>query len=295
MASRKFLMQLVARGIAPGSVPERQVGPGCKVDSMLVLVGPEYLGKSAVARALMPCVDWFTDHLPNLKDKDSMQQLAGHWLIEMAELDAMDHAPHSKTNAFLTTMVDTFRAPYGRRPQRYPRTTCFLGTTNTTEFLTQHEGNRRFWPVVMTQAANTDGICAVRDQLFAEAKEAVMSGEQWHPNEAEHLIAQGVQREHVEQDPWQSVIQQWITKPHYGFEKALEGNIPSLESNSTFVVILEILVHALGKQLSDITKKDSDRVGKILRSLGWTRGRQMHGGARTSGFVPPKEELRKAA
>ena len=69
--SRKFLCAAVARILQPG----------IKFDHMLILEGPQGIGKSSAANILGG--EWFSDPSINIGDKDSIQALHGKWIIEM--------------------------------------------------------------------------------------------------------------------------------------------------------------------------------------------------------------------
>ena len=49
-----------------------------------------------------------------------------------------------RLKAFLTLSMDTFRVPYARLADEYPRKTAFVGTVNDVQFLLDQTGNRRF-------------------------------------------------------------------------------------------------------------------------------------------------------
>ena len=82
--------------------------PGCKVDTMVVLEGPQGRLKSTVVRTLS--APWFTDELADLGSKDSAQQLQDRWLVELAELSAMHPKQVERTKAFLSRSDDTREA-----------------------------------------------------------------------------------------------------------------------------------------------------------------------------------------
>jgi putative DNA primase/helicase len=74
---KAFLISAIARIMAPG----------CKADAMLIIEGPQGIGKSRAARILAD--PWFSDELADIGSKDTAMQLAGVWIIEFSELGAL--------------------------------------------------------------------------------------------------------------------------------------------------------------------------------------------------------------
>lgn len=155
--SRKFLLALV----------KRVFEPGCQWDYVLVLEGTQGKLKSTAARTLVGD-KWFMDNLPDLKDKDSMLNLQGKWLIELGELAGIKRADFNQVKAYLVRRTDTVRPHYGRLVSDVPRQSVFIGTVNEGQYLKDPTGNRRYWPVKVG-ICNVKALSAVRDQLFAEA------------------------------------------------------------------------------------------------------------------------------
>ena len=60
--------------------------PGIKFDTMLVLSGPQGIGKSTIISKL--CGEWFNDSLllSDTKDKTAAEKLQGFWILEIGEL-----------------------------------------------------------------------------------------------------------------------------------------------------------------------------------------------------------------
>ena len=125
----------------------RAYHPGCKADYMLVLAGPQGIGKSTFCRALAVDDQFFLDDFKDFKSDDSIRKLRGRTVVEISELDALNRSAMSTVKSVLTTQVDTLREPYARHPTEHPRSCVFIGTTNEEHFLTDATGNRRFLPV----------------------------------------------------------------------------------------------------------------------------------------------------
>ena len=123
----------------------RAMNPGIKYDTMPILAGPQGMGKSTLLRLLAP--QWFNDSLQTLEGKEAYETIQGSWIVELAELVGMSKADDDRIKQFLAKQDDIFRESYGRRTGRHPRRCVFFGTTNKDEFLRDHTGGRRFWPI----------------------------------------------------------------------------------------------------------------------------------------------------
>lgn len=246
---RAFLVAMVARVMRPG----------CKHDHVLVLAGPQGIGKSTACRILGG--QWTGDNMPSIREgaKEAGLYLRGHWLVELAELAPSRKAEAEDLKAFLTRSEDEIRAPYARRTDIVPRQCVFVGTTNETSFLRDMSGGRRFWPVTCGSALQLDALSADRDQLFSEALQAYESGEQWHlPPQLEHM-AREEQEAVREEDPWESVI----------FDH-LDSAGPFDDEPVTRVSAHDLL-RRIGVPTERQTQAHLQRVARILKHRGWTR------------------------
>lgn len=242
----------VARAWAISTVA-RALEPGCKVDTTLVLEGTQGRGKSTLLRALVG-QDWFMDHLPDFSSKDAAILVAKAWVHELSELATLSRSEVEKIKQFLSQRHDVYRAPYAANTIDVPRKCVFAATTNRSDYLRDTTGNRRFWPV-KTGAIDIEGVTADRAQIWAEAVEAYRSGEGWHISDPEVLaLASEEQALRLEQDPW-------------------------LDDLRKFADAQEVLTTAdalkyLGVEVSARSPRDGERVGGVLRSLGWTEYRE---------------------
>jgi predicted P-loop ATPase len=229
----------------------RAFRPGCKMDTLLVLVG-EKQGerKSQAIAALSPNPAWVTDNIAkSLLDKDSKEALAGKWIVELAELHHLRDSPES-LKSFLSTPVDRFRPPYGRITEDYPRQCVLFGTTNDLT-LTDITGNRRFWPFKVGHL-DIEAIERDRDQLWAEAVAAFKTGDNWWPTRGEEPLFERQQQQFEHFDTWQTQIYQWA----------------SAQQKFTMSELFDALKNNLTNGW--VPKPgDEERAGKCLRRLGF--------------------------
>ena len=242
-----FLISMVARIFVPG----------CKVDHMLVFEGPQGVGKSSFCRVLAGGDEYFSDNMPDVRNKDAAQHVGGRWLIEFSELEAMGRAQETETKAFLSRRSDKYRPPYKAIVIDQPRQCVFIGTTNSDAYLHDETGGRRFWPVKVGEI-DLKSLARDRDQLLAEAVDRYRKGEPWwlggDPEERE--IVEGKQSDRYDDDPWTDFIRDYLGQ--------------DLMRVST--TLGTVAIEALKLSPDRIGTADQRRVAKVLTRLGWERG-----------------------
>jgi predicted P-loop ATPase len=191
---------------------------------MMILIGEQGDGKTTFFKYLACKDEWFNDNF-NFKSLDSkavVEAMSGKWILEMGEMDTMkkDAVTADALKAFVTSQQDTYRVPFGRRPENRKRQCVFCGTSNDVNFLKDRTGNRRFLPVDCNKRKATKNIfdeeSARQDfiQAVAEAVHLYKSNPKKEPVLPRHLEAQArqAQSEHLEEDSWVTLITEYLSQ-----------------------------------------------------------------------------------
>lgn len=145
----------------------RIMRPGAQFDYVLMLVGPQNLGKTSFFRIIGgPFYKSYTGPVDN---KDFYLALRGAILLDLDEGATLYRSEAIKIKSIITEVCDEYRAPYDRLMKKYPRRFVFSLSTNDNEPFRDVTGNRRYWAVDITDRVNFKWLEDNRDQLFAES------------------------------------------------------------------------------------------------------------------------------
>lgn len=262
----------------------RVMRPGCKYDTMLVLVGSQGRHKSTILAKMGG--DWFSDSLRTFGDKDSMETIQGTWLNEVAEMQAMSKADVDAVKMFLSKTNDYYRAAYGRYTADRPRQCVFFGTTNSKECLVDLTGGRRFWVVDIDQQLRTKNVFQdlddEKDQLWAEAVAYWRLGEALYLPQDLETVARQVQEEHRARHPWEGLIHDylqqeipadWMKWDLLQRQSWRSGGLRyegKLEPRDR-ICAAEIWCEVLGKLRGDMRQRDTREINGLLERVpGWS-------------------------
>lgn len=260
--------------------------PGCKFDTVLVLCGPQGIGKSTLIARIGG--EWFSDslNLADTRDKTAAEKLQGYWIIEIGEMAGIGSAGVKTLRSFITTQDDRYRASYGRRVSSHPRQCILIGTTNSEEgYLNDVEGGRRFWPVNVPCIGNKkvwDITQEDVDQIWAEAKMRVGEGESLilSGDVADEALKR--QKEAMISDPREEKVKEYldIMLPADWYERDLDKRRdflygtecpkPETPRRRDFVCAQEIWCECFGNSLNKMEQKDTYMIKKIMTKIeGW--------------------------
>jgi predicted P-loop ATPase len=244
----EFLQQFFVGAVA------RIISPGCEARCSPVLVGPQQRGKTTLGRILFGD-DYWVEGLADLS-KDSRMRCQTAWGVELSELDGITRRSDIESlKTFLTERSDSFRKPYGKGVDKYPRRFVFWGTSNA-EPLKDLSGNSRFLCIgIPDKMLPLDWAIANRNALWARAFEQFRSGFDWcKVSEEQRQQRIDINNEHQQIDPWDEIVTE------------------RLDTATSDVVSFAEIYDALELSRDKRRPADSMRIKGLAKKHGWEYG-----------------------
>jgi hypothetical protein len=119
------------------------------MQGMPILVGKQGIGKSTLVRKL--CLGW-GGAVKDAGDSESQAAVysrAQSAIVEYAELEKMTGRQIGHLKAGITTYTADINLKYANGLRRFTLKSLIVGTTNSTDFLADQTGSRRFWPITI--------------------------------------------------------------------------------------------------------------------------------------------------
>ena len=271
--TRKSLVGAVARVFEPG----------VKLDTSIVLVGSQGVGKSQIINRLGK--EWYSDNITTVKGKEACEQIQGFWIIEIAELAAMKRVEIEAIKQFMSKQEDTYRGAYARNVKSHKRQCIFICTTNTHDCLKDYTGNRRFLPL------DVDGDKATKDiwkdlnnyevnQIWAEAVKFYKAGEKLILSSKANELAKQEQESHTKHNPLEGIINEYLDMPvpDDWYDKDLYDRINYIRNAKKTgkprdkISAIEVWCELLEGDKKDLTiQKSREIINLILKNGEWIR------------------------
>jgi predicted P-loop ATPase len=228
--------------------------PGCHVDEVPVLFGPQGLAKSGWAETLVPDRSWHQIIDANRlgRDKESMIILNGLWTANFDELPTT-FSDKNAFKKFISATSDYYRPVFGKEPKPYPRRCVFHATHNPANgFLSDPTGERRLPVLNIADKIDYEWFIEHRDAINAWSLAAYRAGHSYRPSRESIEFSQN---EHWVVDDWQELVEDWIA------------------TNPECAITIPDLYDHLGIDLKDQNQRMQTRLSNILMRLGYKRGR----------------------
>lgn len=266
-----WLMGMVRRIMIPGST----------FDYVLLLVGPQGIGKTSFFRIIGG--PWYKSYTGAMDNKDFYLALRGAMLIDLDEGAALYRSEAIKIKSIITETHDEYRAPYDRVMKKYARRFVFSMSTNDTEPFRDATGNRRYWAIDAKEKIDFKWLETNREQLFAETYHYFNKG--IAIPEVPFDKAAESQEMHLPEDSWTDLVMQTL-------QKHQEYNIGSIDF---FTTVPELYMKMFpNDDLSRLGKSQEMRIAQILKkAVGLEKRRVMVDGDRKTRWMLTPERSKQ--
>ena len=257
--TRVHLRACVVRGMTPGS----------KMDSVLILAGRMGLRKSSAIKSLVPDESWYDETTQiDIDNKDTQSSMNSSWIFEFSEIEKLtatkDSAP---VKAWVTRTSDKYVEKYETVQTEHPRRCCLWGSTNSSAFLNDPTGSRRYWITEVRFPCDTDAIQVNRDRLWAHTLREVLEGKPYYLDTSDPLMIEAATRgsNATITDPWQEKLERMLA--HYK-----PGHFLSTQNLFALIDIGAIYMHKSQNEVETLQSHnhlDARRLANAMNALGW--------------------------
>jgi Virulence-associated protein E/Primase C terminal 2 (PriCT-2) len=229
----------------------RVMAPGCQADMVPVLIGRQGIGKSRGVQAMVPSPEHYVEVRLDENDDAIARKLRGVLVGEMAEMRGLRAADVERVKAFITRSHEKWVPKYKEFATSYPRRCIIVGTTNDEEFLPQDTEHRRWLPL-HSGRVDVERLRNDRDQLWAEALvQWEVSGIAWQGLD---VLAAPARADAAGADAWEEQVAEYV-----------------FANPAAPVKLQDVMTNAIGLDPRTTNRSHELRVGRILRSLGYSR------------------------
>ena len=282
---------------------KRVFEPGCKIDTVLVLIGKQGCGKSTFVSRLAK--GYFTDTIrcQDIATKTAAEKLRGVFIAEISEMAGFSKTEVEMVKSFFSCQNDNYREPYARIVTEHPRKSIIIGTSNRISgLLIDETGNRRFLPVFTGKESEShpwDMTDEDIDQIWAEAYMLYKNGES-HKMPA-HLVDEvlKMQNEAVVEDIRMPLVSEYldILLPENWYDLGIEDRRDYINHTGKYIgkpyegtlrrdyiCAAEIGMEFFNMKKIELSIRFSKEIALMLRKLGWTEYPANNGRKKIPGY-----------
>jgi hypothetical protein len=202
------------------SLVSRILEPGSKVDTVLILNGPQGIGKTTFFEDL-GTIDKYSFYkgiteLPGTSgdDRTFKHTLVASLVVDLGEGIVFESKKTSsdKLKAFITDRVDEYRVAYAKNNTVAKRGFILVGTTNRSDQLTDYTGSRRFLYLNTKKIKRLE--YPTKLQLLAEvaAKYAEIKASKWYEL---RLTLEDMPQQMRDENPHITQVNELLNVQHY--------------------------------------------------------------------------------
>jgi len=245
---RKWLVGAVACALNPTVVNH----------TCIVFSGAQGIGKTTWMENLCPAKlkQYMFSGTINPGNKDTMAHLSECLLINLDELENLSRTEVGAVKEVITKGKIRIRKPYGHHSENLVRRASFMGSVNSSQFLTDTTGNRRFLCFEVTAINYKHGIDM--NKVYVQAYALYRSGFRFYFNAEEIAVISRNNEAFRLQSAEEELLLTWF-KP------------VAVEKCSTFLTTSQILSELNQSAKVNLKSTATVNIGKALRKHGFNR------------------------
>ena len=226
--------------------------------TVIVFSGKQGLGKTTWIEKLMPkpLKEYIFSGTINPSNKDTLIHLAECMLINLDELENLNKTEIGSLKEIITKTHIRMRKAYGHNNENMPRRASFAGSVNTSQFLNDTTGSRRFLCFEVENIEYTHNIDI--NKIYAQAVKLYKENFRHWFNQEEIKEINANNEQYQLRSPEEELLLTW-------FEPAIRENANAFYNASQIAVRLA--------ELSKINISDGvvNKLGKALKKHGFLR------------------------
>lgn len=237
-------------------------------DGVLVLNGAQGIGKTSVGHALGTKHGFFTEGMYiDKQDKDTTRRCISNWIVELGEIETTFRSDLERLKAFITAPIDIYRLPYVRSDEKTVRRTSIIATCNTTDFLIDPTGSRRFWTIPIDlidleklRQFDIDGLWA---QMYMEVNT--------HPNGLQCFRLTRLEQ-------FQLQVRNLEHEKPLTAETEVRDILTDAQTNYTRYSMMDITISDWKEYYSSLACYKANQIGKVLSKMGYEQSKSRANG-----------------
>lgn len=225
--------------------------------AFILVGGLQNTGKSTFCRYLCPpdLENYYTESIPG--DKDALISLCENFIINLDELSTLSRFELNNLKSMFSKDRVKVRHPFARKSQTDPRRASFIGSTNEDTFLTDSTGSVR-WLCFEIVSINWDYKNLDVNKVWGQAHTLYKSGFKFQ------LTAEEIKANESRNEQYQQISMEYEYVQAY-----LAPGTPS--DHNDFLTTTQIRDYILIKTERKAEIKNTDKLGRALKNLGFTR------------------------
>lgn len=236
----------------------------------IIFSGGQGIGKTTWMESLCPddLKLYLFSGTINPTNKDTLVHLSECWYINMDELENMNRTEIGTLKEIITKSAIRMRKAYGHNNENFPRRASFMGSVNTSQFLNDTTGSRRFLCFEVNAIQYKHGINL--NNVYAQALALYKEGFRFYFDKDEIALISASNEQYQIKTVEEELLLTWFRKPQTNETPLYLSTSQILTKLSTFSKVTTTTgnVITLGKALKkhnfERKKKNGNYVYEVI-------------------------------